>query len=243
MRNSDHVNRRTLPLLLAVLLATSGCVSVTPVDNKPPQDRTKFSAPPAPAREAGEALPLTPLPASRPPAPSVLIAPEDTPSAPRTRREQPRTTEADGSDSGVRTVRPERRPVKAKQSSPQRPASNAEVRAKVTAKPRKVRTPMPAVPQRSRPAAVPVANANARASRLAASVQQLESRLSRHLGEQAWQASGLGPSPDAADLQATVTRLEQAYTELKRMLEECQGELDAARSANRDLTRALNQHS
>ncbi|MFD9419425.1 hypothetical protein ACFWC9_32630 [Streptomyces goshikiensis] len=86
-----------------------------------------------------------------------------------------------------------------------------------------------------------LANANARASRLSARVRQLESRLSRHLGEQAWRASGLGPPTDVGDLQTTITRPEQTNTELKRMLEECQGELDAARAANRDLTRALNQ--
>ncbi|MFD7559915.1 hypothetical protein ACFV9E_36055 [Streptomyces sp. NPDC059835] len=44
-----------------------------------------------------------------------------------------------------------------------------------------------------------------------------------------------------ADLQTAITRLEQSNTELKRTLEECQGELDAARAANRDLTLALNQ--
>ncbi|MFI1647290.1 hypothetical protein ACH4XT_10140 [Streptomyces avidinii] len=86
-----------------------------------------------------------------------------------------------------------------------------------------------------------LANANARASRLSARVRQLECRLSRHLGEQAWRASGLGPPTDVGDLQTTITRLEQTNTELKRMLEDCQGELDAARAANRDLTRALNQ--
>ncbi|WP_327257263.1 hypothetical protein [Streptomyces sp. NBC_01244] len=147
------MNRRTLPLLLAVLLATAGCVSVAPVDNKPPQDRTKASVPaPAAQRETGGALPLTPLPDSRPPAPAVVIAPEENPSAVPPRREQPRTTKADGSGTGARTVRQR---VKAKQSSPQRPASKAKVKAKVKAKPRKVRTSKPAVPQRSRPAAVP----------------------------------------------------------------------------------------
>ncbi|MFE1873144.1 hypothetical protein ACFW9N_19925 [Streptomyces sp. NPDC059496] len=86
-----------------------------------------------------------------------------------------------------------------------------------------------------------LANADARASRLTARVRQLDGRLSRHLGEQAWHASGPGPPTDVAELQSTITRLEQTNTELKRTLEECQGELDAARAAHRDLTRALNQ--
>ncbi|MGK5693273.1 hypothetical protein ACSNOJ_10280 [Streptomyces sp. URMC 128] len=88
-----------------------------------------------------------------------------------------------------------------------------------------------------------LANANARATRLVARVQQLEAHLSRQLGQRAWQESGLGASVDVSDLQTTVTRLEQHIVELTRRLEEQQGDLDAARSANRDLTRALNQRS
>ncbi|MFD9575626.1 hypothetical protein ACFWBI_38155 [Streptomyces sp. NPDC059982] len=139
------MNRRTLPLLLAALLATAGCVSVTPVDNKPPLDRTNRSVP-GPARQPGEALPLTPLPASRPPAPAVVVVPEDSPSAPRSRREQPRAAKADGSGSGVRTVRkPERLPVKAKSSGPKGRGP------KPKAKPRSVGSSKPVVPQRTRP--------------------------------------------------------------------------------------------
>ncbi|GHE76224.1 hypothetical protein GCM10017778_72480 [Streptomyces vinaceus] len=153
VRDSDHVNRRTLPLLLAVLLATAGCFSVAPVDNKSPQDRTQFSVPaPAPAREAAEAaLPLTPLPDIRPPAPAVVVAPENTSSASRTRREQPRTAKDDRSGSGIRTVRkPERLPAKAKRPSPQQHAP------KPKAKLRRVGTSKPVVPQRSRPGAATV---------------------------------------------------------------------------------------
>ncbi|MFE2149161.1 hypothetical protein ACFXAO_03885 [Streptomyces lavendulae] len=149
VRDSDHVNRRPLPLLLAVLLATAGCVSVAPVDNKPPQDRTEVSAP-APAREAGEALP-----ASRPPAPAVVVTPENSPSAPRIRREQHRAVKADASGSGVRTVRePGRLPVKAKRSSPKGRAPQPKPKAK----PRSMGTSKAAVPQRSRPGAAPGAS-------------------------------------------------------------------------------------
>ncbi|MEU3994154.1 hypothetical protein AB0F24_38500 [Streptomyces platensis] len=99
----------------------------------------------------------------------------------------------------------------------------------------------------SRPAATTaslqadLANATARTTRLATRVRQLENHLSKHLGEQAWRESGLGAPGDVAELQATITRLEQRNTELIRALEERQAELDAARAANRDLTRALNQ--
>ncbi|MFJ9824909.1 hypothetical protein ACIRSU_11090 [Streptomyces sp. NPDC101160] len=86
-----------------------------------------------------------------------------------------------------------------------------------------------------------LANANARATRLAARVQQLEEHLSRQLGEQAWRESGFGVHTDVAELQATIARLEQRTVDLERDLEERQSELEAARAANRELTRALNQ--
>ncbi|MGV9245381.1 hypothetical protein [Streptomyces sp. NPDC003710] len=86
-----------------------------------------------------------------------------------------------------------------------------------------------------------LANANARAARLAARVQQLENHLSRQLGHQAWHESELGTPADVAELQTAVSRLEQRQTELTRQLDDRQVELEAARAANRQLTRALNQ--
>ncbi|MFJ8113088.1 hypothetical protein [Streptomyces sp. NPDC096132] len=86
-----------------------------------------------------------------------------------------------------------------------------------------------------------LANANARAARLPARVQQLENRLSRHLGNQAWSESGLGSPAGTEELRQTIIQLEQRNIELAQALEERQAELDAARAANRDLTRALNQ--
>ncbi|MEU7205377.1 hypothetical protein [Streptomyces sp. NPDC045470] len=88
-----------------------------------------------------------------------------------------------------------------------------------------------------------LANANARATRLSVRVRQLEGHLSRHLGDQAWRESDFGGSGDTTELQAAITRLEQHNVELARALEEHQAELEAARAANRDLTRALNQRS
>jgi chromosome segregation ATPase len=86
-----------------------------------------------------------------------------------------------------------------------------------------------------------LANAQARNARLAARIQQLEKRLSSELGEQAWRESGLGSPTDIEELQRKVTRLEQRNVELTVDLEECQSDLRAAREANRELTRALNQ--
>ncbi|WP_254047488.1 hypothetical protein [Streptomyces aureus] len=78
---------------------------------------------------------------------------------------------------------------------------------------------------------------------MAARVQQLEERLSKALGEETWRASGLGPPADVAELNSRITKLEQSNVGLTRALEERQAELEAARAANRDLPRALNQKS
>ncbi|MEV6077673.1 hypothetical protein AB0L80_21555 [Streptomyces sp. NPDC052069] len=66
-------------------------------------------------------------------------------------------------------------------------------------------------------------------------------RLSQALGTQAWQESGLGAPADIDELQRRITRLEQHNVELTSAVEEARSDLDAARKANRDLTRALNQ--
>ncbi|MFD7972742.1 hypothetical protein [Streptomyces clavifer] len=52
-----------------------------------------------------------------------------------------------------------------------------------------------------------LANAQARNTRLAAHVQQLEKWLSQALGAQAWQESGLGALADIDELQRMITRL------------------------------------
>ncbi|MFS0698302.1 DUF6262 family protein [Streptomyces nitrosporeus] len=86
-----------------------------------------------------------------------------------------------------------------------------------------------------------LANAQDRNVRLTARVRQLEDRLSEMLGDQAWKESGLGATADIEELQRQVVQLEQTNVELAGQLEERQAELDAARGANRELTRALNQ--
>ncbi|MFF3617085.1 hypothetical protein ACWD4F_06145 [Streptomyces aureus] len=86
-----------------------------------------------------------------------------------------------------------------------------------------------------------LANANARSTRMAARIDQLEARLSKVLGEDAWRASGIAAPADVTELQSRITHLEQRAVDLTRSLDDRQAELDAARAANRDLTRALNQ--
>ncbi|MGW7073539.1 hypothetical protein ACWGII_41660 [Streptomyces sp. NPDC054855] len=87
-----------------------------------------------------------------------------------------------------------------------------------------------------------LANAQACNTRLATRVQQLEKRLSQALGAQARQESGLGSPPDIGELQCRIARLEQQSAELTTALDEAaRSDLEAARAADRDLTRALNQ--
>ncbi|MGW7463804.1 DUF6262 family protein [Streptomyces xantholiticus] len=88
-----------------------------------------------------------------------------------------------------------------------------------------------------------LANALERNTRLVACVRQLERRLSERLGEQAWRESGLGAPPDVDQLQRHITLLEQDLTQTRGELEEKTEELEAARAANRELTRAINSAS
>lgn len=80
-----------------------------------------------------------------------------------------------------------------------------------------------------------VANCAERNTRLRSRVQQLERRLSEHLGEQTWQASGLGAPPDIDTLHRRNSQLVQENVELRRRLDERDQELAAARAANREL--------
>lgn len=85
--------------------------------------------------------------------------------------------------------------------------------------------------------------AHDRAVRLTTRVQQLEQRLSRTLGETAWQETGLGAPTDIDQLNTKITNLEQQILELRLQLEERTQDLDAARAANRDLITRLNSPS
>ncbi|MEU1003809.1 DUF6262 family protein [Streptomyces tibetensis] len=105
-----------------------------------------------------------------------------------------------------------------------------------------------APPQEGRIAAVSraslqadLANALERNKRLATRVRQLEKRLSQTLGEAAWAKSGLGAPADIDQLQQRITMLEQNLADIQGQLDERDDELEAARAANRELTRALNQ--
>ena len=82
--------------------------------------------------------------------------------------------------------------------------------------------------------------AQQRCTRMAARTQQLETRLSELLGEQAWRATGLGAPTDIDQLQQRIVTLEQQVVELRVQLEERDQDLAAARAANRELMAQLN---
>ncbi|MEW2810940.1 DUF6262 family protein [Streptomyces massasporeus] len=114
----------------------------------------------------------------------------------------------------------------------------------------RVHTAAAAPPQEGRIAAVSraslqadLANALERNKRLAARVRRLEKRLSQTLGEAAWAESGLGAPADIDQLQQRITMLEQNLADIQGQLDERDDELEAARAANRELTRALNQRA
>ncbi|MFM9369187.1 DUF6262 family protein [Streptomyces sp. Da 82-17] len=85
-----------------------------------------------------------------------------------------------------------------------------------------------------------LANALERNKRLAARVRQLEERLSSQLGDAIWAESGLGAPVDIDQLQRRIALLEQEVADKQGELDERTEELEAARAANRELTRALN---
>ncbi|MFC9095639.1 DUF6262 family protein [Streptomyces sp. NPDC057072] len=88
-----------------------------------------------------------------------------------------------------------------------------------------------------------LANALERNTRLAQRVRQLERRLSESLGDSAWADSGLGAPTDVDQLQRRIAILEQELAEVRGQLDERTEELAAARGANRELTRTLNQRN
>ncbi|TVZ90532.1 DUF6262 family protein [Streptomyces sp. BK340] len=85
-----------------------------------------------------------------------------------------------------------------------------------------------------------LANTLERNKRLAARVRQLEKRLSQSIGAKAWADSGLGASDDVDQLQRRIITLEQQLSTMQGELDERTEELEAARAANREMTRSLN---
>ncbi|QIZ38097.1 hypothetical protein [Saccharopolyspora sp. ASAGF58] len=82
--------------------------------------------------------------------------------------------------------------------------------------------------------------AHERAARLYTRIQHFEKRLSEALGQQAWRESGLGTPTDIDALHQQITHLEQQVVDLRLQLAERDEDLEAARTANRELMTRLN---
>ena len=80
-----------------------------------------------------------------------------------------------------------------------------------------------------------LANALERSTRQSQRISQLEKKLSHILGDKAWKESGLGAPTDIDALQKRITTLEQQLADVKVQLAARDDDLDAARSANREL--------
>ena len=85
------------------------------------------------------------------------------------------------------------------------------------------------------------ANLHEQSRRLAQQIADLEDRLSELLGEQAFDRSGLGAPASAAAVHAELEAQRQAVLDLRRVLEERDEELAAARETNRRLMNQLNR--
>ncbi|WP_433257465.1 DUF6262 family protein [Streptosporangium sp. CA-135522] len=85
------------------------------------------------------------------------------------------------------------------------------------------------------------ANLHQQNRRLAQRVSDLEDRLSELLGQQAFDRSGLGAPTSTAALQDELEAQKQTVLDLRRLLEEREEELAAARETNRRLMNQLNR--
>lgn len=69
----------------------------------------------------------------------------------------------------------------------------------------------------------------------------LTARLSEVLGEEVFQASGIGRTDESGALRTRVGQLEQQVLDLRQELQERTDDLDASRAANRDLMTLANR--
>jgi len=85
-----------------------------------------------------------------------------------------------------------------------------------------------------------LANLREQNERLRRQNSKLTVRLSQALGEEVFQASGIGRTDETEQLRTQVGQLDQQLLDLRQELEERTDELAAARATNRDLMAELN---
>jgi chromosome segregation ATPase len=86
-----------------------------------------------------------------------------------------------------------------------------------------------------------LANLHEQNQRLRRQNLSLTTRLSEVLGAEVFRASGIGHHDETGQLRTRITELEQTVLDLRQQLQERADELDAARSANRDLMAFANR--
>ena len=86
-----------------------------------------------------------------------------------------------------------------------------------------------------------LANLREQNQRLRRQNLSLTARLSEVLGDEVFQASGMGRTDESEPLRARAAELEQQILDLRQELEERTDELDASRAANRDLMTLANR--
>jgi cell division protein FtsB len=86
-----------------------------------------------------------------------------------------------------------------------------------------------------------LANLREQNQRLRRQNTDLTARLSEVLGEEVFQASGIGRTDETEALRTRASQLEQQVLDLRQELEERTDDLDASRAANRDLMTLANR--
>ncbi|MEN2423711.1 hypothetical protein AABB02_37070 [Streptomyces rimosus] len=120
--------------------------------------------------------------------------------------------------------------------TPTHPDLHAAVLTRAAAEPQTSTVTGPSASRRSLLA--DLANFTDRARRQEDHIRRLEQRLAETLGEQVWQRAGLGAPPDHDALHKRIAHLEQHNAELQQQLADRDDDLDAVRTANRQLIAA-----
>ena len=115
-----------------------------------------------------------------------------------------------------------------------------DLRAQVIARAEASDTPSTSTVTSKRSLTADLANMRAQNERLRQQNSKITARLSEVLGEEVFQASGVGRTDETEHLRTRVNQLEQQVLDLRQELDERADDLAAARATNRDLMTELN---